>query len=172
IFTNALNIALAFLFVFGFGWGVPGVAAATLISEYARLALGGGHVLRTLRALPDEGKRARLLDRAKLVRMVSINSDIVLRTLCVVSVLGFFMARSAALGDVTLAANQVLHHFLIFTSFALDGVAHEAEAILGEAFGKRNREAFARARRVVFLWAGVVGLVNVAIYAVIGHSVI
>ena len=127
---------------------------------------------RTLRTLPDGGHRGRLLDRAKLVRMVSINSDIVLRTLCVVSVLGFFMAKSAELGDVTLAANQVLHHFLIFTSFALDGVAHAAEAILGEAFGQRNREAFRRGMRVVFLWAGMVGLLNVLIYAAVGHGVI
>jgi MATE family, multidrug efflux pump len=172
IFTNALNIALAFLFVFGFGWGVPGVAAATLISEYAGLALGAWYVQRTLRNLPDDGRRGRLLDRAKLVRMVSINSDIVLRTLCVVSVLGFFMAKSAELGDVTLAANQVLHHFLVFTSFALDGFAHAAEAILGEAFGQRNREAFRRGMRVVFLWAGIVGVLNVLIYALIGHGVI
>jgi len=125
IFTNALNIALAFLFVFGYGWGVPGVAAATLISEYAGLALGAWHVRRTLRALPGDAHRSHLLDRAKFLRMVSINSDIVLRTLCVVSVLGFFMAKSAELGDVTLAANQVLHHFLVFTSFALDGFAQQ-----------------------------------------------
>jgi MATE family multidrug resistance protein len=172
IFTNALNIALAFLFVFNYGWGVPGVAAATLISEYAGLLLGAWYVRRALRTLPDEGPRARLLDRAKLKRMVSINSDIVLRTLCVVSVLGFFMAKSAELGDVTLAANQVLHHFMIFTSFALDGFAHAAEAILGEAFGQRDREAFRRGMRVVFVWAGIVGALNVLIYAVAGHGII
>ncbi|MDB5867500.1 MAG: family efflux transporter [Betaproteobacteria bacterium] len=172
VFTNALNIVLAFLFVFNYGWGVPGVAAATLISEYAGLLLGAWYVQRTLRTLPDEGPRARLLDRAKLKRMVSINSDIVLRTLCVVSVLGFFMAKSAELGDLTLAANQVLHHFLIFTSFALDGFAHAAEAILGEAFGQRDREAFRRGMRVVFVWAGIVGALNVVIYAVAGHGII
>jgi MATE family multidrug resistance protein len=172
IFTNAVNIALAFVFVFGYGWGVAGVAAATLISEYAGFVLGAWHMRRALRMLPHEHRRGRLLDRAKLLRMISINTDIVLRTLCVVSVLAFFMAKSAELGDVTLAANQVLHHFLIFTSFALDGVAHAAEAILGEAFGQRNREAFRRAMRVVFLWAGVVGLVNVVIYALFGHGII
>jgi MATE family multidrug resistance protein len=57
-------------------------------------------------------------------------------------VLGFFMAKSAELGDVQLAANQVLHHFLVFTSYALDGVAHAAEAILGESVGRRDRAAF------------------------------
>ena len=55
------------------------------------------------RGLPNDTPRSRLLDRAKLLRMISINTDIVVRTLCVVSVLAFFMAKSAELGDVTLA---------------------------------------------------------------------
>jgi MATE family multidrug resistance protein len=129
-------------------------------------------VARTLRTLPHGAAPARVLDRQKIVRMLSINSDIVLRTLCVVSVLGFFMAKSAELGDLTLAANQVLHHFLVFTSFGLDGFAHAAEAILGEAAGRRDREAFRRGMRVVFLWAGIVGVLNAAIYALFGHGII
>jgi MATE family multidrug resistance protein len=172
IFVNCLNIVLALLFVFVLEWGVPGVAAASLIAEYAGLLLGLYSVWRTLRELPDDGRRARLLDPVQLKRMVAINGDIVLRTVCVVSVLGFFMAKSAELGDVQLAANQVLHHFLVFTSFALDGVAHAAEAILGESVGRRDRAAFMRDRRVVFLWSGVVGVVNIVIYAVAGHAII
>jgi len=172
IFTNALNIVLALLFVYGLDWGVAGVATATLISEYAGFFLGVFSVRRTLTTLPHGGERSPLFDRAKLIRMVSINSDIVLRTLCVVSVLGFFMAKSAELGDLTLAANQILHHFLVFTSFGLDGFAHAAEAILGEAVGRRDRTAFRRGMRVVFLWAGIVGALNILIYAVAGHGII
>ncbi len=172
VFVNCLNIVLAVVFVFGFGWGVPGVATASLIAEYAGLLLGLYSVWLTLRDMPDDGRRARLLDPAQLKRMVAINGDIVLRTICVVSVLGFFMAKSAELGDVQLAANQVLHHFLVFTSYALDGVAHAAEAILGESVGRRDRAAFMHDRRVVFLWSGVVGLINIAIYAVAGHAII
>ena len=172
VFVNCLNIVLALLFVFAFKWGVPGVAAASLIAEYAGLLLGLYSVWRTLRDLPDDGKRAKLLDPVQLKRMLAINSDIVLRTVCVVSVLGFFMAKSAELGDVQLAANQVLHHFLIFTSYALDGVAHAAEAILGESVGRRDCAAFMRDRRVVFMWSGVVGLINITIYAVAGHAII
>src|SRR5690349_18965345 len=49
IFTNALNIVLAFLFVFGYGWGVAGVAAATLVAEYAGFVLGAWYVRLALR---------------------------------------------------------------------------------------------------------------------------
>ena len=171
IVANALNIGLDFLFVFGFGWGVAGVAAASVIASCAGLLLGLWCVWRTLRRLPGSG-HARLLDRARLARMVSINGDLVLRTFCVVSVLGLFMAKSAELGDLTLAANQVLHNFLMFTSFGLDAFAHAAEAILGEAIGKRDRPAFQRAKRVVFLWAVIVGLLNMLLYAVAGHGII
>ncbi len=172
IFVNSLNIGLDLLFVFGFGWGVAGVAVASVIAEYAGLLLGFWYVRQTLRTLPDDGTRGRLLDRAQLARMVSINSDIVIRTFCVVSVLGFFMAKSAELGDLPLAANQVLHIFLVFTSFGLDGFAHAAEAILGEAVGRRDRAQFRRGMRVVFLWAGIVGVLNLLIYAVFGHAII
>ena len=40
IVTNAVNVALDLLFVLGFGWAVPGVAAATVCAEYGGLALG------------------------------------------------------------------------------------------------------------------------------------
>jgi MATE family multidrug resistance protein len=106
------------------------------------------------------------------MRMVTINGDIVLRTLCIVSVQAFFMAKSAELGDVTLAANQILLQFLMVTSYGLDGLAHAAEAILGEAVGRRERAAFRHGMHVVLLWSGVVGVLNLALYAVAGHAII
>ena len=172
VFVNLLNIVLALIFVFVLGWSVPGVAAASLIAEVSGLLLGLLAVRRALKHLTGDGKRSRVLDPVKFKRMLAINRDIVLRTICVVSVLGFFMAKSAELGDVQLAANQVLHHFLIFTSFALDGVAHAAETILGESVGRRDRTAFERDQRMVFLWSGVVGVINIAIYVLTGPALI
>ena len=171
VVTNVLNIALDFLFVFGFGWAVAGVAAASVIASYAGLALGLYYVWRTLRALPGRG-HARVLDRARLIRMFAINRDLVLRTFCVVSVLGLFMAKSAELGDLTLAANQVLHNFLVFTSYGLDGFAHAAEAILGESVGRRDRAAFQREKKVVFFWSALVGALNTAVYALAGTGIV
>lgn len=172
LFTNGTNIVLDLLFVFGFDMGVAGVALASVIAEYAGLALGLFCVGRTLRSLPKGGVASPLLDPARLRRMVAINGDIVLRTLCVVSVSAMFMAKSAELGDLPLAANQVLHLFLLFTSFGLDGFAHAAETILGEAVGRKDPAGFRQGRRMVFLWAGVVGLLNMLLYAVFGTAFI
>ena len=171
-FTNGLNIGLDFLFVFGFGWNVAGVALASLIAAYAGLALGLYYVHRILHRLVDDGTRSRVLDPAQMARMVSINGDIILRTFCVVSVHAIFIAMSARLGDLVLATNQVLHHFLIFTSFALDGIAQAAEAILGAQVGRRDRKAFEHGIRVVLGWAGGFGVLTVAAFALCGPAII
>jgi MATE family multidrug resistance protein len=172
VLTNGANIVLSVLFVHGFGWGVPGVAWASLIAEYAGFAAGLWCVLHALGRLPAANRRAALLDRERLQRMLAINGDLVLRTFCVVSVMALFMAQSAGLGDLPLAANQVLHTFLMFTSFGLDGLAHAAEAILGESAGRRDREGFRRGLRAVLGWSFAVGAANCAIYLAAGSAII
>ena len=102
---NGLNIVLDLWFVMGLGWGVAGVAWATLIAE--------------------------------LGRMVRINGNIFLRTLCLVGAFYTFTSMGARQGNVVLAANAVLFNFLAFAAHALDGFA-----LAGEALGERNRPAF------------------------------
>ena len=172
VVTNSANIVLSVMFVHGFGWGVPGVAAASLIAEYAGFAAGLLCVVRALRRLPRTAQRAPLIARERLLRLLSINGDLVLRTFCVVSVMALFMAQSAGLGDVPLAANQVLHTFLMFTSFGLDGLAHAAEAILGESAGRGDRAAFRRGMRAVLGWSFAVGAANSVVYLAAGSAII
>jgi MATE family multidrug resistance protein len=172
VLTNGLNIVLSVLFVHAYGWGVPGVAAASLIAEYAGFAAGLLYMVRALRRLPGGGRRAPLLDPERLRRMLAINGDLVVRTFCVVSVSALFMAQSAGLGDIPLAANQVLQVFLLFTSFGLDGLANAAEAILGESAGRRDRAGFRRGMRAVLGWSFAVGAANSAVYLVAGTAII
>lgn len=172
IFTNGINIVLDIVFVFGFGWDVAGVALASVIAECAGLLLGLYYVRRRLRSLPAGGAPARIFDPLRMRRMLSVNRDIFLRTMCVVTVSAIFIAKSGSLGDVALAANQVLHNFVIFTSFGLDGVAHAAEAILGESVGRRDRAAFRSGVRIVMLWGGLVGLAFVGVFALTGTGVV
>lgn len=172
IAANALNIVLDLLFVFVFGWGVDGVAAASVIAEYSGLALGLWFVLGRLRAMPSAEAPVRILDWAKLRRILTLNGFIFVRTLFVVSGMAMFMAQSAKLGDLPLAANQVLYNFLQFTAFGLDGFAHAAEALIGQAIGRRSPAALGEAVRAVLIWSGVVAAVFVVAFWGGGYGIV
>jgi len=141
VFLNLLNIALNVLFVVGFEMGVAGVALGTVLAEYA--ALGLALVLIRLRtARFDPASRpdwSRVLRPEALVRLVSVNRDIMIRTLFLISAFAFFTAQGAEHGQVTLAANHVLLQFLAFAAFFLDGFAFASEAIVGKAVGARSQ---------------------------------
>ena len=67
---NGLNVVLSVTFVLELGWGVPGVAAATLIAEWAGLVLGLW-LCRSAFAGNRWRDWARVLDPARLRRMAA-----------------------------------------------------------------------------------------------------
>lgn len=162
LWINGLNIVLDLWFVLRLGWGVPGVAAATLIAEWTGLGLGAWFCRDAFgRALAEA--RARLGNRPALLKMVAVNRDIMIRSVALQLCFTAFVFLGARFGDVTLAANQVLLQFLAILSHALDGFAFAAETLVGQAIGAR---AVAEARRAVRLalqwtfWGGLLlGLV-------------
>lgn len=161
IWINGLNILLDLWFVLGLEWGVSGVASATLIAEYAGLALG----LWLCRAAFGNGAlqdRARLFAASAWKRMVLVNSDIMLRSVLLQGSLTAFLFLGSGMGDVTLAANQVLLQFMEITAYALDGFAFAAEALVGHAVGARRRADMRRASLLAVQW-GAAGAVLLAL---------
>ena len=71
--------------------------------------------------------------------MAQVNGDILVRSVVLQASFTSFMFLGAGLGDVTLAANQVLLQFLSITAYALDGFAFAAEALVGQTLGRRGR---------------------------------
>ncbi len=157
VWMNGLNIVLDLWFVLGLGWGVEGVAIATLIAEWTGLALGlwlcrDGFAGKIWRDWP------RIFDATRLRRMVQVNGDIMIRSVLLTGSFTTFLFVGSDLGDVNLAANQVLLQFLEITAFALDGFAFSAEALVGGAVGARDRYQVRRASVMASQW-GVGGAV-------------
>jgi len=164
---NGVNIALNFVFVLGFGWGVNGVAIATVIAE----ALGAGLGLWFCRAAflrPAWRERDRVLERAKLVRMALLNTDILLRSAMLMIIFSSFVFLGARFGDVTLAANEVLIQFMYITAYAMDGFAFAAETLIARAYGRGDRPRLRRAALMTGMWGMVVCLSTAIGFALAG----
>nr|WP_286193777.1 MATE family efflux transporter [Tropicibacter sp. R16_0] len=159
LWMNGLNIVLDLWFVLGLGWGVEGVAIATLIAEWTGLALGLW-LCRDAFAGDQWRNWARIFDPARLRRMMAVNADIMVRSVLLTGSFTTFLFIGSDLGDVNLAANQILLQFLEVTAFALDGFAFSAEALVGGAVGAKDRAQVRRAAVVASQWGvgGAVGL--------------
>ncbi len=172
LWMNGINVALDLLFVPVFHWGVPGVAMATLISEYCAVGMGLWLCHRAIRGVPGRLDRARVLRADRIRGTLAVNRDIFFRTICLMLAFALFTAEGARLGDLTLAANAILMNFQTFMAYALDGFAQAAEALVGGAVGARDGRAFREAVRVSTVWAAVAALAFVAAYGVGGTILI
>ena len=150
---NLSNMALDVLFVLGFGWDVQGVALGTLLAECLAATIGLVIAVRHLRGVGGEWSMARLLDTARLRRTLAVNGDIMLRSLALIAVFVWFMAQGAKQGDVILAANAVLMHFISVGAFFLDGLAFATEALVGRALGAAHRAGLTAAANMTTMWA-------------------
>ncbi len=171
IVINLINMATTALLVLVFNFGIAGAAIAAVIAEGTGLLLGillARHLMRRRLAVP----RKMLFDRVKLMRMLAINRDIMLRTASLITAFLFFTAQGARGGDVTLAANSVLNNFLLISGFFLDGLANAAEQLCGQSFGARDRDGFSMATRLVVFWGFVFAVIVMAAFALFGSHLI
>jgi MATE family multidrug resistance protein len=171
IAINLINVAATALLVLVFDFGIAGAAIAALVAEVTGLALGL-LIARGLSRGQPAVPRAALLDRTKLIRMLAVNRDIMIRTASLIAAFLFFTAQGARHGDVTLAANAVLQNFLLISAFFLDGLANAAEQICGRAYGARDRIGFTSATRLVIAWGFGFALAVTASYALFGPMLI
>ncbi|MDZ7778494.1 MAG: MATE family efflux transporter [Gemmatimonadota bacterium] len=167
IALNGLNIILDVLFAGVLGWGVRGIAFGTAIAEWTTLVLALGLAYRLVRSRHADGEPfwpwARVLDRAKVLRTLGANADIMVRTLALLGGFAWFTSQGARFGDTLLAANHVLLQLVSASAYLLDGYAHATEVLVGRAVGARTRAAFDRAVRAATELAGGTAVVLTAL---------
>jgi MATE family multidrug resistance protein len=171
ITINLTNVAATALLVLVFDLGIAGAAIAALIAEAVGLMLGL-LIARHLSKAQFAASRALLFDRTKLMLMLAVNRDIMIRTAALIAAFLFFNAQGARAGDTTLAANAVLNNFLMISGFFLDGLANAAEQLCGRAYGARDKDAFAGAVKLVVTWGFGFALAVAACFLLFGPALI
>ncbi len=172
LFMNGLNMVLAVAFVMGFGWGIAGVGAATLMAEIAGAALGLYLLHRSAVRLGGGWPWSAMAAPGKMAALLKVNADILIRTVCLMFAFAYFTARGAEMGDAVLAANAILLHLQSIMAYGLDGFAHAAETLVGAAIGARDRAALRAAVRAASLWGFATAAVFAALYAGAGALIL
>jgi MATE family multidrug resistance protein len=151
--TNFTNIALDWLFIIVLELNSDGAAMASVIAEYIGLALGIGCLLYFNRKIFSLWKNAGLNKLAAYHELINVNRHLFVRTVVLLMAFMFFTAQGAQQGDEILAANAILMNLLLAVSFALDGVAHAAEALTGKAVGAKKLDVFYATCLGCFQWS-------------------
>ena len=150
---NLTNIILDLIFVLILDMKVAGVAAASVIAEFTGLIFA---ILCAYQALKHRGGRIVLSRLSKLpeyTAYLKVNAHLLVRTMALMFTFAFVTAAGARLGGLVLAANAVLMNMLALISFALDGFAHAAEALVGKAVGAKNKKALQQTVRLALKWS-------------------
>ena len=171
IAINLINMAATILLVLVFDYGIAGAAWAAVLAETTGLAIGLS-LASFLAGKHYKIAAGGVLRRDRLVRMLAINRDIMIRTAAIISAYAFFTAQGARAGDVALAANAVLLNFILIGSFFLDGFATAAEQLCGRAVGARDGQVFAEATRRVLAWGFLFGMATTIFFLFVGNPLI
>ena len=183
ILVNVVNMAASYYLAVKTPLGVIGVAYGTLVAQYSGLILAvaillaryiGISVFRNI----DRWKEA--LRGAELRRMLSLNSNLFIRSLCFMVVYVGYTSLASLYGDTELAVSSIMMKLFMFFSFFVDGFAYAGEALVGKAFGEargesqesrvESQEAINPTVRALFSWALVVGLLFTVLYAFWGDE--
>lgn len=146
IVVNVLNLVLNIVFVVGLGMKIEGVALASVIAQWLGLAFSLALIGWSWRAML-RGIMGRLLARhprwfnlRAFAQFFQLGFDLILRTLILLGCEAIFLNNAAALGDLHLAIAQLVMVVFGIIAFGLDGYAHAAEALVGDAMGQRDRD--------------------------------
>ena len=172
VLINGINVGLDFGFVLGLNWGVTGVAWASLTAQYVGLGLGLLVARNRLRDIDGEWRLELLRRAGPLKRMLNVNGDIFLRTLCLAGCMATITAIGARGGDLVLATNTIMLSLTFVASYGLDGFAHAVAALAGSAAGAGDRAQFRMAVRYCGGWAVGLAVVMSTVYLIAGPTII
>lgn len=169
ITQNILNIILSTFFVYKMHMELEGVAAGTVSGLYGGLVISSIFAIKLWRndklGMPKIGDA---LSVTHMKQFLSINSDILLRTICMVCVMSFFTYAGSSQSDDILGANALLMEFFILFSYFMDGLANAGEALSAEYHGAEDCTMLSSTIRQLFKWATLISIVFTLTYILFG----
>ncbi|MCO6537736.1 MAG: MATE family efflux transporter [Gilliamella sp.] len=138
VLINLLNIIMAVIFVWGFHWNVQGVAFATLIAQIICTLLGIWFIYRNLPKSNQQTDLKSILSWQSLKGVILVNTNLMIRTICLLIVTNHFISIGSSFSTEVLAANAVLFQIHYLMAYLFDGFANASSVFSGKAKGTKD----------------------------------
>ncbi|MBM7052660.1 MATE family efflux transporter [Streptomyces durocortorensis] len=149
------NAVLNVTLVYGAGLGIAGSAWGTVI---AQVGMAAAYLVVVIRGARKHGASLRP-DAAGIRASARAGVPLLIRTLSLRAVLMIATAVAARLGDVDIAAHQIILSLWSLTAFALDAIAIAGQAIIGRYLGANDEKGAREACRRMVEWGIGCGIV-------------
>lgn len=176
ITVNVVNMFVSYALAVYSPLGALGVAYGTLVAQFTGLILGVILLLWHYREVLRGTKVwAILRDLSSMRRLLVLNGNLFIRSLCFMVVYVGFTSLASRYGDTELAVSAILMKLFMLFSYFVDGFAYAGEALVGKAIGKSQMEGNQTSEidqtvRLLFNWSIGVGLLFTLVYAVWGRE--
>lgn len=170
--VNLINAFISYYLVSYIGFETDGVAYGTVIAQYTGFVLA--MVLFFIYYRNELKKEAFLnvFELKAIKKFIGVNSDILIRTLCLIFSLSFFKIMSVKEGELIGAANILLLEFITIAAYGIDGFAFAAESITGKYFGAKDKVNLKKAIRYCFYWGFGLGAFYSLLYLIFGKNIL
>ncbi|PPF89700.1 MATE family efflux transporter [Subtercola sp. Z020] len=159
----AANAGLNALFIYGFGWGIAGSAAGTVVAQWAMAAV---YIVIAVRAARASGALLRPgLDGVGSA--AASGAWLLLRTASLRAAILATVAVAATLGTASLGAFQIALTLFTTLAFILDALAIAGQALIGHGLGAGDTERVMLVTRRLVRWGLASGVVLGAAVALV-----
>ena len=152
IAVNVANILFSVFFVFVLKMKSEGVALGTALSQYIGLGIALILFSYKYKEMLARVSTKGIMNIKILFNFFKVNTDIFIRTFCIIGVFTFFTSKSASINDTILAVNSILIQLLLFFSFFIDGFAFAGEALVGKFVGAKEIVNLKKVIKLLFYW--------------------
>lgn len=170
LLVNVVNITASLILVYAMDCDLAGVAYGTLLAQWTGFIVSAATCAIHYKVRPQP--LSELLHVSELKTFFKVNTDIFLRTVCLIAVTVWFTRTGAGLGPVMLAVNTLLMQFFILFSYIMDGFAFAGEAICGKSYGASDSHSLNRQIHRLLQWGLALAAVFTAGYALGGQYLI
>ncbi len=170
LLVNVVNITASLILVYAMDYDLAGVAYGTLLAQWTGFIVSAATCAIHYKVRPQP--LSELLHVSELKTFFKVNTDIFLRTVCLIAVTVWFTRTGAGLGPVMLAVNTLLMQFFILFSYIMDGFAFAGEAICGKSYGASDSHSLNRQIHRLLQWGLALAAVFTAGYALGGQYLI